>query len=442
MADPNEMREPPGEVPPKPGPKGEPPIQTSKAPWKLLLVLGVVIALVATGILAVRRKSQSATAGKSGTPGRGASGPTTAVVGTVTNKEVPIYLDGLGTVQAFNTVTVRSRVDGQLQKVAFQEGHDVLVGDLLAQIDPDPFRTQVQQAEAKKAQDEAQLELARVELKRNADLLASKIVSQEVYDTQKAQVDQVEAAVKADQAAIDNARVQLNYTTITAPIDGRTGIRQVDAGNIIRANDTNALVVLTQLKPISIIFTLPEQSLGEIQRHQTESGMTVLAVDRDNSTLLGEGKLAVIDNQIDTTTGTIRLKATFPNPNLGLWPGQFVNARLLLEVRRGPVVPASVVQRGPEGSYAFVVMQDMSVEMRKIKVGPIEKDQALIESGLAPGEQVVVDGQYKLQVGSKIRAADSRASAPNGSNTIAEAQEMTDRSGKKKKSAESGGATE
>jgi multidrug efflux system membrane fusion protein len=396
-----------------------------------------VIVLVATGILVFRGKSQAAAAGKSGAPGKGASGPTTAVIGTVTNKEVPIYLDGLGTVQAFNTVTIRTRVDGQLQKIAFQEGQDVRAGELLAQIDPDPFRTQVQQAAAKKAQDDAQLQFAQVELKRNADLLTAKIVSQEVYDTQKATVNQLEAAVKADQAAIDNAQVQLNYTTITAPIDGRTGIRQADAGNIIRANDTNALVVLAQLKPISVIFTLPEQSLGEIQRHQTESGLTVLAVDRDNSTTLDEGKLAVIDNQIDTTTGTIRLKATFPNPNLRLWPGQFVNARLLLEVRRGPVVPSSVVQRGPEGSYAFVVKDDMSVEMRKIKVGPTEKDQALIETGLAPGEQVVVDGQYKLQAGSKIRAAG----AAGGSNTVAGSQEKKEKSGKKKKTAEGGSAS-
>src|SRR6267378_1480335 len=295
MADPNNTREPPGGAGSKPPPQHKPPVHPGKAPWRLLLVLAIVVALVATGILVVRRKSQAAAAGKSGPAGRGGSGPVTALVGTVTNKEVPIYLDGLGTVQAFNTVTVRSRVDGQLQKIGFQEGQDVRVGDLLAQIDPDPFRTQVQQAEAKKAQDEAQLQFAQVELKRNADLLAAKIVSQEVYDSQKAQVNQIDAAVKADQAAID----------------GRTGIRQADAGNIIRASDTNAIVVLTQLKPISVIFTLPEQSLGQIQRHQTETGMTVLAVDRDNNTLLNEGTLAVVDNQIDTTTGTIRLKAAF-----------------------------------------------------------------------------------------------------------------------------------
>jgi multidrug efflux system membrane fusion protein len=296
---------------------------------------------------------------------------------------------------------------------------------------------------AKKAQDEAQLEFAKVELKRNADLLASKIVSQEVYDTQKAQVDQFQAGVQADQAAIDNANVQLNYTTITAPIDGRAGIRQADAGNIIRASDTNTLVVLTQLKPISVLFTLPEQSLGRIHEHQAENAnLSVLAVDRDNTTVLDEGHLTVVDNQIDTTTGTIRIKATFPNARLRLWPGQFVNARLLLEVRKGPVVPSSVVQRGPEGSYAFVVKEDMSVEMRKITVGPVEKDMALIENGLAPGEQVVVDGQYKLQAGSKIRAADAKGPETSHSNTMAEAREKGASGGKKQKSSEARGAAD
>jgi multidrug efflux system membrane fusion protein len=432
MANAYETR-PPKEPPRPPVPQ---PAAPAKAPWRLLLIVAIVIALISAALLLARHKNQSAAAGKTGPQARGQTGPVSAVIGSVTNHDVPIYLDGLGTVQAFNTVTVRSRVDGQLKKIAFQEGQDVRTGDLLAQIDPDPFRTQMDQAEAKKAQDEAQLAFAQVELKRNADLLAAKIVSQEVYDTQKAQVNQVQAAVKADQAAIENARVQLNYATITSPIDGRAGIRQADEGNIIRANDTNALVVLTQLKPISLLFTLPEQSLREIQRHQTEKAMTVLAVDRDNSTILDEGHLAVIDNQIDTGTGTIRLKATFPNAKLVLWPGQFVNARLLLQVRHGPVVPASVVQRGPEGSYAFVVKDDMSVEMRKIKVGPIEKDQALIEDGLQPGELVVVDGQYKLQAGSKVRPAESPASESGRSNTLAETQGTSDRAAKKQKAAD------
>jgi multidrug efflux system membrane fusion protein len=295
-----------------------------------------------------------------------------------------------------------------LKKVAFVEGQDVRAGDLLAQIDPDPFRTQLEQTEAKKAQDEAQLANDQLDLKRDTDLVAQKIATQQTYDTQKALVDQQEAAVKADQATIDSAKVQLGYATITSPIDGRTGIRQVDQGNIVHAADLNGLVVITQLHPISVVFTLPEQSLNEIQKESASNEVTVLAVDRDNTTQLGEGKLAVIDNQIDTTTGTIRLKATFANDDLRLWPGQFVNARLLLTVRKGGlVVPASAVQRGPDGSYVFVIMDDQSVKVRPVKVMQIEKGEALIDTGLKPNERIVVDGQYRLQIGSHVKPASA-----------------------------------
>jgi multidrug efflux system membrane fusion protein len=259
-------------------------------------------------------------------------------------------------------------------------------------------------------------------------------VSQEVYDTQKAQVDQLVALVKSDQASIDNANVQLAYTTIQAPISGRTGIRFVDEGNIIHSGDSNGIVILTQLKPISVVFTLPEQSLQEIQRQQAQAPMTVVAVDRDNTTPLDEGQLAVFDNQIDTTTGTIRLKATFPNANLKLWPGQFVNARLLLAVRtNGIVVPASVVQRGPEGAYAFTVNNDMSVKMAPVKVGQIDQGQALIESGLTPGERVVVDGQYKLQPGSKVKPAESSVSQSGEAKTNMAARNRGGENGKGRK---------
>jgi multidrug efflux system membrane fusion protein len=315
-------------------------------------------------------------------------------------------------VQAFNTVTVRSRVDGQVQKVVFVEGQEVHAGDVLAQIDPAPFQAQVDQAIAKKAQDVAQLAIAKLTLTRDAELLASKILAQQDYDTQKALVDQYQATVNADQAAIDNARVQLGYTTITSPLEGRTGIRQVDQGNIVHATDSNGLVVITQLRPISVVFTLPEQTLGQIQQHlSVGEPLSTMAVDRDNRTTLGEGKLAVIDNQIDTTTGTLRLKATFPNENSKLWPGQFVNVRLLLETRRGGiVVPASVVQRGPDGAFAFLISNEVAV-VRPIKVAQIEQNQALIEEGLAPGDLVVVDGQYKLQPGSKVKLPDKAGPA-------------------------------
>jgi multidrug efflux system membrane fusion protein len=258
-------------------------------------------------------------------------------------------------------------------------------------------------------------------LERDAALLKDKILSQQDYDTQKAVVEQFTAAVQADQAAINNAKVQLAYTTISSPIDGRTGIRQVDQGNIVHATgDSNALVVITQLRPISVAFTLPEQDLRQIQEQRIGGHeLPALALDRDNRTMLDEGKLAVIDNQIDTATGTLRLKATFPNANLHLWPGQFVNIRLLVTTRKGgTVVPASVVQRGPEGAYAFVIKSDSSVETRPVQVARIEQGEALIDQGLQLGEKVVVDGQYKLQPGSHVKisspAAASGQPAQNG----------------------------
>ena len=344
-------------------------------------------------------------------PGRAVTNsPVPITAGTVEQKDVPIYLDGLGTVQAFNTVLVRSRVDGQVQRIAFEEGQEVRAGDLLAQIDPAPFQAQLDQSVARKAADEAQLKVARVNFARDADLLASKILAQQDYDVQKALVDQLQASVQGDQAAIDNARVQLGYTTIASPLDGRTGIRMVDQGNIVHANDSNGIVVITQLRPISVVFTLPEQTLGQIQQHLGNSGsLATFAVDRENRTTLAEGKLAVIDNQIDVTTGTIRLKATFANQELRLWPGQFVNMRLLLETKKGGmVVPASVVQRGPDGTFAYIIGNDMTAQVRPIKVAQIDQGQALIDSGLSPGERVVVDGQYKLRPGSKVTSSGAQ----------------------------------
>jgi len=340
------------------------------------------------------------------------SGPVPIVPGKVETKDVPIFLDGLGTVQAFNTVTVHSRVDGQVTKIAFTEGHDVHTGDLLAQIDPAPFQAQLDQNLAKKSQDEAQLSIARLTLTRDKELLTGKILAQQDYDTQQAMVDQLEATVRGDQAAIDNARVQLAYTTITSPIDGRTGLRMIDQGNIVHANDSNGLVVITQLRPISLTFTLPEQNLQLIQQQTPPTGgFQTVALDRDNRATLSQGKLAVIDNQIDITTGTIRCKAVFPNEDLRLWPGQFVNVRLLLETRHGPVVPASVVQRGPDGDFAFVISKDLTAEVRPIKVAQIDRGQALIQEGLTNGESVVVDGQYKLQPGSKVKLSEPKGAS-------------------------------
>jgi len=408
---------------PRPEPDLSP--EPGRFPWHTIITL-ILMAGLLVGFVMVKRGNKAAGQAK-GPPGGREKIPVPAVLGSVAERDFPIYLDGLGTVQAFNTVTVRSRVEGQLQKLTFDEGQDVQAGQLLAQIDPAPFQTQVAQAEARKAQDQAQLANAKIELKRDETLLASKIVAQDVYDAQAALVRQLEAAVQADQAAIDSTRVQLNYTTINAPIEGRTGLRQVDVGNIIRGADSNGIVVLTQLHPISVLLTLPEQSLGQIHQEQAKGPLKIRALDRDNKTLLDEGTLTVVDNQIDTSTGTIRLKGTFPNSSLKLWPGQFVNARLLLTIRTNAiVVPASVVQRGPEGPYAFVVNDDMTVRMVTVQVGPSDQGQVLIERGLAPGERVVVDGQFKLQPGSLVKAAQP-VGAPGRTNASPDAPEKQTR---------------
>ena len=386
----------------------------SRVKKKLPAVAILLVAAILVGWAVHFRLHSNSAAPAGSMMGRGQGMPVPVVEGVVTMRKVPIYLDGLGTVQAFNTVTVRARVDGQLLKVAFTEGQDIKAGDVLAQLDPAPYQATLDQALAKKAQDEAQLGNARVDLSRYADLLKTDSITQQIYDTQKALLSQLEAAVKADQAAIESARVNLDYTTIRSPIDGRAGIRQVDAGNILHATDGNGIVVLTQLRPISVLFTLPEQSLPKLQAFENpEKPFIVLAVSRDDSNVLAEGTLAVIDNQIDTTTGTIKLKATFANENLRLWPGQFVNTRLLLTTRDdAPVVPASVVQRGPEGAFAFVIEPDQTVTMRSVKVAQIESGFALIDAGLKPGERVVVDGQYKLQPGSHVKPAESPEGGP------------------------------
>jgi multidrug efflux system membrane fusion protein len=332
--------------------------------------------------------------GGRGGHGRGGSigggGPVPVVAEKAEQKDVPIYLDGLGTVQAFNTVTVHTRVDGALVQVNFLEGQDVKAGDLLAVVDPRPYQAALDQAKAQAALDE-------VTLKRQADLRARNVIAAQDYDTAVANAQKSQAAAEA-------AQVNLDYCYIKSPIDGRTGVRLVDIGNVVHAADQNGIVVITQLHPISVMFTLPEQNLQSILTEGgANGGLSVLALDRGNTTTLDEGALAVVDNEIDQTTGTVKLKATFPNDQLKLWPGKFVNARLILTTRKNAtVVPSSVVQRGPQGTYAYVIKPDKTVEMRPLKVAQTENNQALIDSGLQSGEQVVVDGQYKLQPGAHV----------------------------------------
>jgi multidrug efflux system membrane fusion protein len=345
------------------------------------------------------------------------------VSGTVKTEDVQILRTGIGTVSAFNTVTVKVRVDGQLDKVAFTEGQEVKAGDLLAQIDPRPYRAALDQATATKAKDEALLANAKRDLTRDEGLIGKQFVSQQVLDTQRALVDQDTAQVASDQANIDAAKVNLAYTTITSPLDGLTGIRLVDQGNIVHATDTTGLVVITQTHPISVIFTLPESLLDAINQARAGGNqLKVYAYSSDDTVKLGEGTLALIDNQIDQSTGTIKLKATFPNPTNTLWPGEFVTTRLLLATRKGGLtVPAQTVQRGPNGTFVWVIKPDSSVEMREVKVGQINGDTALIDKGLAAGENVVVDGQYKVKVGVKVAATPQGTQTADASNPAAPA---------------------
>ncbi len=338
-------------------------------------------------------------------------GPVPVVAGTVQVRNFPFYLNGLGIVQPFNAVTIRARVDGELQQVYFQEGQNVQKGDLIAQIDPRPYQAQFDQAKAKKAQDEAQLASAQLMLQRNAQLIKSRVIDQQTYDTQKYTTDQLQALVQADQAAIDNAQTQLDYAHIVAPISGRVGIRLVDPGNIVRSSDTGGIVTINQLQPVSVVFTLPQQDLGKVRDAlQQNKALQVLALDRDNLSTLSDGTLAVLDNQIDSTTATVKLKATFENADFRLWPGQFVNVRLLLETKPDALtVPAPAVQRGPNGMYVYVLSADNKAEMRSISIGSTEDNWTLVESGLQGGDRVVVDGQYRLQPGATVEVTKDLA---------------------------------
>jgi multidrug efflux system membrane fusion protein len=331
----------------------------------------------------------------------------------VQRQDVPIFLSSIGTVHAFNIVTIKTRVDGHLDRVAFVEGQQVKEGDLLAQIDPRPFQAQLAQARAAKARNEALLANAKLDLERTTTLVMREYASRQTLDTQRAAVSQLEAAIQGDQAAIDNAAVQLGFATISSPITGRTGMRLVDKGNIVRTTDSNGLVVITQLQPISVIFPLSQDVLGDIAKEMSEAPLKILALNREGTVKLGEGVLVLVDNQVEAATGTLRLKATFDNRDNALWPGQFVNVRLLLRVRSDVVtVPAEVTQRGLNGTFAYVVKADQSVEQRPIKVGYSRDGVTVIEDGLQSGEAVVLDGQYKLRAGTRVQVTPAGERRP------------------------------
>ncbi len=350
--------------------------------------------------------------------GRGGTDPDTPVpvaAAKAATRDVPIYLDGLGTVQAFNLVSVKAMIDGPLVEVRFREGQDVKAGDVLARIDPRPYQASLDSATAKKQQDEATLANNKLDLARYQKLSASLGSSQQQLDTARTTVATQEAIVRGDQAQIDTARTQLSYTTVTAPFDGRIGIRQVDVGNIVHASDATPITVLTQLQPISVVFTLPQQSLGPVSAAMAEGPPEVLALaGGGGGRVLDHGQVAVLDNQVDAATGTIKLKATFPNRDLKLWPGGFVNVRLLVETQRGvTTVPAAAVQRGPRGTYVFVVNRDNTVKRQTVKVGHEDEELSVVLSGLLPGDNVVIDGAQRLNENSKVAVAGPDGNAPD-----------------------------
>ena len=329
-------------------------------------------------------------------------------VGKAVKRDLQTYLEGLGTVQAFNTVTIRAQVDGQLTRLAVREGQDVKSGDLLFEIDPRPYQAAYDQAVAKKAQDQAQLANARLDLQRYTQLAEKNYVAHQQLDATQAQVAQLEAMVKGDDAAIAAAKVTLGYTAIRSPIDGRVGIRAVDVGNIVHASDDAGLVVITQLRPIHLLFSLAEDNLQNLLKAERNTATPVSAISRDGSKHLDDGMLDLVDNQVDQTTGMVRLRATLPNKSNLLWPGQFVNARLTLEKLTGvTTIPVEAIQRGTDGRSVFIVKADGTVEQRPIQIGTVSEGVAVVTKGVADGETVVTSGQYRLETGSKVEIRPS-----------------------------------
>ena len=381
---------------------------------RILLAIIILGGAGYAGYAYYERKPATATEARGGRGGRrgGASGdPVPVLAAAATTADVPIYLDALGTVQAFNTVNVTVMVDGPMVEVRFREGQDVKAGDVLARIDARTYQATYDQAVAKKAQDEALLANARVDLARYQKLVATAYTSGQTSDTQRALVAQDEAQVRQDQASIDTAKTNLSYTTIVSPLDGRTGIRQIDQGNIVHAAGTTPLTVITQLRPISVVFTLAQQSLPAVANAMAQGTPEVLALAQGGgSAVIDRGQVAVLDNTVDQSTGTIKLKATFPNANLVLWPGGFVNVRLLVQTEHDvTTVPPVAVQRGPQGAYVYLLDADETVHRRVVQVGHEDEAASIITAGLRPGDQVIVDGASRLTDGAKVKVTSPTA---------------------------------
>jgi multidrug efflux system membrane fusion protein len=380
----------------------------------ILVILAVAGAVIWVGRSASRNREQNAQAGG----GAAAQRAIPVGVASVERRDMPAYLSGLGSVQAFNTVTVRTRVDGQLVEVRFREGQEVRKGDLLAVIDPRPFQVAVNQAQATLFRDQANLKNAQLDLERYNSLYKQGVIAQQQYNTQQSTVGQLEGAVRADQAAVNNARLNLAYAHITAPIGGRVGLRLVDAGNMVHAADANGLLVITQLQPIAVVFTLPENELPIVARRMHSGALEVDAFTQDNRTKIATGRLLTIDNQIDPTTGTFKLKSVFDNRDRSLWPNQFVNSRLLLSVAKNAlVVPAAAIQRGAQGTFVYVVKPGNTVDARTVHLALTEGALSAVDQGLNGNESVVTDGQDKLQPGSAVQPQQQRSPPQAGSAT-------------------------
>jgi multidrug efflux system membrane fusion protein len=385
----------------------------SRIGWPIFIALAALVIGSCVGwyYFAKTGKADAAAETKN-TVEQGVSAPIPVTVARVQRADFPVYLNGLGTVQPFNTVTVRSRVDGQIIKVSFKQGRMVKEGDVLVEIDPRPYQAALDQALSKKAQDEANLKNAKLNLDRYTQLAEKDYASRQQVDTQKALVEQLTAQVDGDQAAVENAQTQLSYTTIKAPISGRAGFRLVDRGNIVHASDQSGIVTIVQLQPISVVFTAPEEEVEQINKALEEGTVPVKALSSDGLRILSEGRLARVNNEVDMASGTIRMKAVFDNKDNVLWPGLSVATRLLVQtLKQVAVVPDEAVQRGPNGLYVFVVGDDNKVKVQPVTVSQSNEGKSVVTQGLTPGQTVVVAGQYRLQPGSVVQASEPKEAA-------------------------------